>query len=336
MTRHWLRGASRRARYVGLGVRPNRLYPLLSYLTGRREALERLTMRLPAAALRRTAPWPDADRLVAAALEGMPEPHSALLLYTGYYKASVFVGPVIERPGAEAVFWKAFRTERDAATELARAAALRRILPGTAVAPDCRSVGSAIVEYDCLARSPRRLSEGDLVDCALALGRSGLEQGDGIPSEPNGVAVSQVVADFRKLADWPAADLAAVGDELERVAARPRYLSHGDFTDWNAFRTVDGRLGIVDYDAVGYRPAYFDVVHLLNQRAAEKDVLPPVELLRSLLTGASADRTVVDLSACLLWDAFETMLQFVSHPQNRAALEETVRLKLRAWSQSRG
>src|SRR5689334_7803907 len=105
----WLRGASRRPRYVGIGHRPTALYPMLSYLTGRREALERLVMRLPARLLARPEPWSGAGACVYRALADLPEPRSALLLYTGYYKATTFVGPVVLR-GEEGrlVFWKAF------------------------------------------------------------------------------------------------------------------------------------------------------------------------------------------------------------------------------------
>ena len=333
MTTTWLRGAARRPRYIGLGERPNRLYPYLSDLTGARERAERLVLLLPVAVLRRPAPWADADAGIEAALATMEEPRSALFLYTGFYKETLFVGPVRRRPAEDVVFWKAFRDEGAAADELRRVAALRTILPARAVAATCRSTGGPIVQSDRLVRGRRTIGDPELVACALEVGRLSLAGAGGCGSRgaPAVPLEREVVEEFARQVAPARSEASRMLAELDRCADLPLVLSHGDFTHWNVFSTTGRRVAVVDYDAVGHRPAFFDVVHLLTQAAAEKDSAPRVDVLRSLFDRERRGGADVDLAACLFWDAYETMRQFVEHPRNRHATAPTVWSKLSAW-----
>jgi hypothetical protein len=334
VTVQWLRGAAAQPRYIGLGWKPNRLYPVLSYLTGWRETTERLVMRLPTPVLRRESPWPGADEPVAEVLATQAAPHSALFLYTGYYKSTAFVGPVVkEADSSDLVFWKAFPDEVAAGLEVDRAATIGTILPGRASIAQSRTLGGGVVEYERLARSRRPLTDDDLIELAREVGRLAQEA----PVASSVVRDSAVTLDQSVLESVclglgrPRSELSALRSELAKCASAPLYLSHGDFTRWNVFAAQDGGIAVVDYDAVGLRPAFFDMVHLIGQDATERGSEPSVELLRKRVPEATSS----DLRVCLFWDAYETMLQYVDNPHNRDATGETVMLKLSAWRKLR-
>ncbi len=331
----WMRGASSRPRYIAIGHRPNDLYPLLSYLTGLRETAERLVMRLPARLLYGTAPWDGAEAAIESVLADQSQPPSALFLYTGYYKETIFVGPVVlAGDGGRIVFWKAFGSQEDIDDELERASNLARIIPAGVTSASCVQRGARLVEYEQLVRAGwRGLTRGEHVACVTAIANSSVR---GVSTDRPAVPLeAAVVRSFVDLARYSDVPIEALSDELERCSGLPLYLSHGDLTRWNLFRTPDGRVAVVDYDEVGFRPAYFDVVHGLAQEAAQRGKVPPVALMRSAVAQAPQGAPRLDLAASLFWDAYETMRQHLAHPDNRAATEAVVRLKLAAWSTSR-
>ena len=333
----WLRGASPEPRYIGIGDQPGRLYPWLGYLQGVRGLAERAVLRLPPRLLDAAPPPADVAQIVDESLAGRPDPHSALLLYTAYYKETAFVGPVRMTPTDRPVFWKSFSGPEPAAAEIRRSSALREVLPDGAVTAGCRVVGSRLVEYDGLQRARRRATTAELVRCARMLGRLARDAsavGENIGAQTPKVDVLTQYAD--SATDLPVPLHRRARDDLEALSREDLFLSHGDFTGRNVFRTTAGTLAVVDYDAVGLRPAHFDVVHLVTQAAVDKGIVPSMSRLRRVTLGLVEGDGRRDLAACLLWDAYETMQQYVDNPANRQRTGPAVALRLAAWKECIG
>ena len=74
------------------------------------------------------------------------------------------------------------------------------------------------------------------------------------------------------------------------VAPPPATVAHGDFTPWNALRTADGRIAIVDYERVGLRAPFTDAWHLATQAPALRGrVTVPGRLVQRIAREAAAD-----------------------------------------------
>lgn len=332
-TLRWLRGVSRTPRYIGLGDRPGRLYPLLSYMTGLRDLTERLVLKLPEPWVAAKRPLPEPARYaVNEVLRDRERPAAALFLYTGYYKETVFVGPVLNR-GSDAVFWKAFKGEDEVQRELGRVGAIRRVLPPSGRLAACSPIGAGVVEYEWVERSRRSATRSELVKFALELGQLAVraEGGGSVPiAEPSPLPKEEVVKGFADLEGVHIHSIVpAMIDQMSALRHEALFWSHGDLTRWNVFPTVGKRLGVVDYDAVGLRPPMYDVVHLLTQEAVERRISPPVRLLGEVLRDYGGQ---ANLAACLFWDAYETMHQYLANPKNRVRTGPAAHLKLEAWS----
>ncbi|MFD2092788.1 phosphotransferase [Blastococcus deserti] len=272
--------------------------------------------------------------------EASAEPLRALLLYTGYYKNTLFVGPVILRHGHEPVFWKAFRGTKELELELRRVEGVRVLIGGSLRMANGHHVGAEVIQYQHLPRSKRRLSEATLAQVAIEMGWRA--QSAAVTRETFGVdpAVVLDAARVREFADVTGIlDPTVVDDlltDLPRCLAAELYLSHGDFTGRNVFSLYGGGVGVVDYDAVGMRPAFFDVVHLVCQSSVDAGRQPPVAELQGLLASVvGASRAREHLRLCLFWDWYENMLQYLDHPENRGRTGAAVALRLAAWRQCR-
>lgn len=328
----WLRGLTPEPRYVGIGRSPGRLYPLLAYLTGLRGVAEAAVLRLPADRLERGSPPTAVTESLERALDGLAPPHEALLLYTGYYKATSFVGPVIRTAGGAPVFWKAFPDRAAAQAELERAALLRCILPGGTRTASCHLVTDRLVEYDVLPRSRVPATTRALVGCARGIAHRARSHARAVDvpvvgRHPAGRSTVHELAGSMTSAEQRRLDAA-----LDGLGGTTFGISHGDFTRWNVFRMPDGSLGVVDYDAVAARPVLFDVVHLLTQSAVEKGRAPSLRVLRRATAGLLlGDDTAAAVADALLWDACETAQQYEENPDNRHRTRRTAGLKLAAW-----
>lgn len=254
----WVRGAAKDDRYVSVGGRE--LSSHLRYLRGLRAQVERVALLLPA---RWTTTRPVTEPAIVSAFHALDEAlggvKSAFLLWTGYYKSTLLVGPV--RTATAVVFVKVFPCNSEAEAELARIEQLRTIIPASVRLASVDAPGAGVVIYEAMPRSWKPLSVDVLRPVALEIGVSALRQ----PSESE----REVPAHVSSLDVLEG----MVGDEVRRTIERElsggrSALAHGDFTPWNAFRSPDQRTCLVDYENVGLRPPFFDAVHLETQPAA--------------------------------------------------------------------
>lgn len=302
-------------------------------MRGRRGAMERVAMRLVTPVLRGPAvgeprlllAWDAVGRLIGSASD-------ALLLYTEYYKGTIFVGPVLAgRP----LFVKVYNHESDAGAEVRRRDWIYDCAAGFFRIPRLEHADQAVLCYELVLHGRRRPNSTTIASSALAFGRAALlASGGALP--------------FRKLVDLnrlsalaSAAFLPVIGRAAAAVTAIddlvPVAQAHGDLTPWNVFFDVDGRICLVDYERVLDASPFFDLFHAFTQsRSLVGNATLPVETLRKVVEAAGVEKKtalhwyVAYLLFQLATDLGELVDEGRQHHQLRTLITTKTRLLLQA------
>lgn len=319
----WIRSAAGDLRYVGWGPAPRKLAPHLNYLTGSRGILEQMALRsgLTASGKQRAVPH-DAEAALAEVMATVEPRQRGLLLYTGYYKDSWFVGPVATGTGID--FLKVFRDPHQASEEI-RHATLAARLPGAGARYLClpaTPLTDRAVSYP-IVRRRGRASTDTAIGIAMAISR-----GDAPVSVDEG--------DWAARADAVEARVLAVGQSPMRpgqlasqaASGGALTLSHGDLTPWNIIPTGRGPV-LIDYERLGWRPRHFDLIYAVTHvpAVAGREASIPALLDRLKQVGVVNDErraTAVSALAVGLVEHGEALLR---HPNNTRRVEQLVRLK---------
>jgi len=280
----WLRGAKLRPTYLTFGDAAP-LARNLVFLSGLRGLAERIAI----AVLSRVGPsrsvepgaLSDAWSEVKAALDAS----AALLLHTGWYKETLFVGPVRTRDGAT-LFVKLFAETSAAAAEAERAQAARTVVEPFFRAAAVQRVSGRLVAYDLIEHGRATLDPAQTVAAVAAMAAAALDR----------------ATELRPARD--AVDLDLLGPRLAAfgLPAVPGFLAedvaislapcHGDCTPWNIFADQAGRACLIDYERAGVDAPFADLFHHRIQpqvvRGRHEAVAPMLDEL-SRLTGRNRD-----------------------------------------------
>lgn len=326
----WLRSATGEPRYLGWGRRPQQLYTSLDYMIGLRGVAERQLMRLmPTPFLRATRPLAAQARLALAETQSLPQSSvRGLLLWTGYYKNTWFVGPVEDSNGIR-VFAKVFKCAEDSSSELRRSRIVGDLAAsaGTFNAIPAARLGCTVVGYDVVHRA-RLATRGETLEVAAAFGRTSADSalvpaGDDWASRCRSAALI-----LEATIGWPA-------DEAIRLLTRcsPTHLAiaHGDMTPWNLLETFEGPPHLIDYECVGWRPPFYDLVYADSHPLALAGAVSELEATKARLRQlgyASLDiRTMV--ASALATSILEAADALAEHPDNRSRLSVLAACKLK-------
>jgi hypothetical protein len=321
----WIRSATWTRRYIGFGDRPGRLYRDLDYLTGVRSRLERIFLGCaPSGVIDAGAVTEDdALRALAALGGGVNGGASALLLWTGYYKDTWMVGPLVGPSGRH--FVKVFKTARMAEAEVDRIALLTTVVPQGVSLTGVEARSGVVVTYGLVKRLRRPLDLPALLATALRLGDRAAETAAGPPG-----TVDLYLRHAAALAELGGEGIGDLVRSLQDDASNvPRAVAHGDLTPWNVLRTSDGPV-LVDYERVGLYPIYYDVVHCLVQVAVEDGRTPDVRRVERLLREHGVAQGPAIVRAGLLSNIAITLDEHDANPGNRVRTARSLSLKLQA------
>ncbi len=330
----WYRGASPKPRYLGLG-RPWKLYGQLDYLRGLRGAIEQLAMRLVTPVFRGPAvdepelliAWEAVRRLIGSARD-------ALLLYTKYYKGTIFVGPVL---AGQPLFVKVFSHESDARAETSRRDRIHNLAAAFFRIPRIEHAEEGVLCYELLPHNRRRPSSRAIASSALALGRASLLASGGAVPIRKLVDLDRLTA-LASAAFLPAiaraATMLAAVDELVPIAR-----AHGDLTPWNVFLDVSGTICLVDYERVADASPFFDAFHVISQpRCLKGNASIPGEMIASV-----AREAAVEIKTALFWYLAYLLLQlatdlddFINQGRRHRQLRTLIRAKTQLLVQAIG
>lgn len=320
----WVRGARRRARYVGVG-RPWRLYSWIHDLQGIRSLAERIAL---SSVGRLGRPQPVHNPVIQDAWERLtstvPGIRSALLIYTGFYKDTLLSGAVDARLP---LFVKVFGDFSGHEHEAERLRVLREIVPSSLVLASVVSEMSGVTAYELLERSGRRVPRELLEQAALELGlnayreasRSGAVVGEG--------AWKRTIVTARALLTHLGIELSDAALSQLEERAPPEALAHGDFTPWNAFLTSNEKLAVVDYERVAPRAPFTDAWHLMTQPVALRGgtLDPTIVVARVSELTARDERTALGwYCAYLLQDLHLDATDWVVHGRHHPQLRQLI------------
>lgn len=331
-TVRWVSGAGPAPRYLEVGE-AGHLRRVLRDLPGLRGRVETVALALrPVRQRTSQQEVPDvvmAELVELARLLGEPV-QAAFLLWTGFYKRTSLVGPVVLRGGVR--FIKLSRATGDIDRE---AYGVERLRPH--FAPDAELLTAERIEgrlavYPMLPSRRRRASPRAVSCLALrALSRA----------QP--VEAAQRV--------WVAAEVldAVLDSDLAPDAGRAlRALNrtfgpdvptgcctwtHGDLTTWNVVRLPGHRLVVIDCEAVGIRPLAADVVHaplqLSGLQGRRVNLIGTAPAISQAL-GCDLGQAVNELTSAVLVDLGETLTTWLAHPDNRVRVGRLIAVKARA------
>jgi hypothetical protein len=287
------------------------LYRHLDYLRGMRGAVERAAMRLPAQwSTVRDVVEPEVLAALVEIRRAAGGIASCLLLWTGYYKQTSLVGIVRTTNSLE--FVKVFGSQADAVDEEHRLAALRALVPENVRLAEIRRRTGGVISYRLLRRSRRPVPAAALREIALDIGARALAEGGHEVSGLRDLAALGVVEEV-------------CGSDTSSLVERNVHgglmaTAHGDFTAWNTFRSLDGRVCLIDYDAVSLRPPFFDAVHFATQGPALAGRSTSLlALTRSIAdrAGASSGTARTWVRGCLADAVLEAATAYQAYPANR-------------------
>jgi hypothetical protein len=323
----WLRTAIGGARYVAWGNHTGALYRHLDYLTGLRGRVERAWLRLPVRTLTTASRSREATTTAQQLRRNLGPDSSALLLWTGYYKDTMLVGPVLTH--ADGVFVKHFRDPGAAQAEAERATMMHKLADAAgAVTTLIPTIMNSAVTFPLVDRQ-RLATPAEAHHVATRLAAAAIARA---PSE-------QEQADRASRATQALEQLGSAGIPVkERIAKLiqrgPERLApaHGDITPWNVLIDQDGRAVLIDYDEAAWLPAYFDVVYAHSHVEALSGRVPAptnmIDVLRS--SGLAAD----DAQAAVVHGLSEQVMRAAdslrNHPLNSTRLRRQVEAKLAA------
>ena len=259
-TAHWVGGARLKPTYIALGD----WLPLsssLQFLSGPRNLLEQAALRLLG---RRT--WliesqelkDSVDRIAKAT-----HADAALLLYTGYYKETLLVGPVSAADGTR-LFIKYYQRAERAATEVECAKRVQRLASDYFRLARIHRRVDNIVAYELLPRGRRPAPLPAIRQAVGQMAKSALERCKATRSTHEQIS--------EELIERGGQFLPALAGDLRALKAAsvetPWPDCHGDFTPWNVFMSADGALCLVDYERAGQGPPLTDLFHFHTQPAA--------------------------------------------------------------------
>ncbi|WP_346386497.1 hypothetical protein [Nocardioides sp.] len=316
-----MRSARGDLRYIAWGDDYRALVPILDYLTGARRLAERVVLRsrLSLSRKQRAVP-PEAQSQLDELRHHVGDSSSGFMLYTGYYKTTWFVGPV--RPDNSGPrFLKLFKTEEDARAEIDRSRAMNQV-PGIGDGFDVvpgELFTSTAVAYHPVTRS-RVATEEDALIVGSAIARNSSLHSSSTSWHQRAIAADRV-SQRRELSQ---------GSQLSRhlVDETPCSPSHGDVTPWNIVPS-ETTLTLVDYERVGHRPAFFDLVYAATHAAALADTAPAVTRVHEVLAASGLPRSRADqiVRAALSASIVEAVEDLEEHPENAARVSTFIRRK---------
>lgn len=307
----WIRSLAGDLRYIGWGPRPQDLIGKLDYLTGRRASLEQWFVRSPFSRTASQRPIPSLELEQLWSVADALESSRGMLLYTGWYKESLFVGPVQVDNAVR--FIKVLRSSLEADRERDRSAVAARLVPDHSVlyCLEAERVGVSSVAYPAVDRS-RASTHQDATAIGLAIYRAAPAAATRDPRRLETADAVLAAADRITAADRDTLLTALVGSDTDTQ-------SHGDVTPWNVVVDPTGRLALIDYDSVARRPAGFDLAYALTHPSAVaghaidgKGAID--ELVRCGLASGEANRIV---RASLSHSVVEHLQSAVVHSDNR-------------------
>jgi hypothetical protein len=328
-----VRSASGSARYIAWGRNYRSLAGILDYLPGLRGRVEyHFLKHAPRALHEVTELVPDHMKSSLTTLGPLAANYRAgLLLATSYYKKTVAVGPVLDTAGTR-LFIRRHANSSDCESEVAACNSLhitesdfRTLAP---IKVDDLTVG-----YDVVRRS-RPTRARDAVASAAALHESLL--GSRIIGRIVDQFTTTQVERLLKEADMQLGESLSRDMLVQLGQDRELFLTHGDVTRWNVLIDEDHRYVLIDYESVGYRPKYYDVVHALTQEAALRGSrvdLADVQRRASNATGNSVAHD--DISLVLLRSLLETCTSLVAYPSNASRLNKTLTSRMRLYADAR-
>lgn len=263
----WIRNAKGVLTYLAYGSDFNNLRRHLSFMQGVRGKIENTALFLLA-----HYPTPltnnERDSKILAAwkeLEKNVGPISdAWLLYTAYYKDSTFVGPVLTKVG-QLLFVKQYSSNALAVSAAIQTAQVRALAGDDFCIADVVLQEGRTVGFQLLEAATEQVSFSKLENAALKFGTRLMQQS--VNQSSFSLSSSDAEAIGKKLCWLGAWDQPHLVSLLNNTLGNiPLLPCHGDYTTWNAFEGCDGRLCLVDYEAVGENVPFADFWHLHVQQ----------------------------------------------------------------------
>jgi hypothetical protein len=188
---------------------------------------------------------------------------AAFLLYTGYYKETVLVGPVQSGDGAK-LFVKCYQQLDRAIAEVECATRVQSLAGDYFRLARVVKRADNIVAYELLPHGRRAAPLAAVQDAAAAMGRNVLERCTATRATDN--LIGEGFVDLGgQFSPELAADLRALRDARIELAWPE---CHGDLTPWNVFMNDQDQLCLIDYERAGRGPPLADLFHLHTQPAA--------------------------------------------------------------------
>jgi hypothetical protein len=324
----WVRSAAGDLRYVAWGAAWRPLAHHLQYLTGWRGRMERVALSSGLTQSGADRPVPTEAMQAAYSVRetlGSEGASSGLLLYTGYYKDSWFVGPIAS--DSQFTFVKIFRTPKQAEAEVDRAMGAERLAAGDSPF-ECipaRHLQPTSVMYPLVTRS-RRSRQADAEKIGQWLASHRLE-----PAGESDLLSERSARAEASLYELVGASASRPGLLTPAVASVPYLVpTHGDVTPWNIVPTV-GSLTLIDYDNVAPRPRCYDLIYALTHGPLiEGATVSPTRVKQRLAAAGVIDaHQAVVVAAALATSVLEHLESLQSHPENAARAIVLLRKKYR-------
>lgn len=256
--------------------------PIISFFSGGRLLLERLFvefqirlgLKLFKADVKRF------EQLLSPLVEQMDGFKSAFFINTSWYKDTEMVGVMAFDGGMK--FVKIFKDTVQATSEYETSVNYF----------DCAQkyfhlvkpclINKSTIMMDVIGYSKKRASQEKLFIAGIRYAlEAPLERGARelpfFQEEAKGLLASFVCCEMTEIS----ALLGQVEAAFSCAPCRLEYqLCHGDYTPWNAFVDMSGKLTLVDYELSAVHGRFYDVFHLLTQSLAVEnvDVFPQPEL----------------------------------------------------------
>lgn len=203
---------------------------------------------------------------------------AAMLLYTGWYKNTVFVGPVRGTDGCR-YFAKSFKLLSDAREEATKAKSVRTLADGYFKTAGVQNVQGRVILYELVEHGQsvpdaRAVEAACLAMCTASLLRS-------VDAKPLKELVDfGALLGFCAQFPWPAEGLISALERIQKQMSVPVELcfAHGDFTPWNTFSSPDDSICLIDYENFFCGTPYFDYFHYHCQPGAMVNDLSPANM----------------------------------------------------------
>lgn len=228
-------------------------------------------------------------------LRGAVEVDALMLLYTGWYKNTVFVGPVQAKDG-RLYFAKSFKMLSDAHEEFAKAQSVRALADGYFKTAEVLTVCNHTILYELVEHSRAMPDDQAVEDACLAMCAASL-RGATSTQRMNELIDFDVLLDFCTKLPEQTEGLMHALEYIRKIDISLNVCSaHGDFTPWNIFSAQDGSICLIDYERFFCATPYFDYFHFYCQPGAMiNNIGPANEALRKLINKSPNDEKLIKI-----------------------------------------